>query len=124
MLIRFKKSYEKIAMGLLSFMPTEKELKKLQATIKEYEMNENWQLYLWKEDEDVLGIVGTVKKEDGVVEIQHLCVTPSHRQCGIGTQMMQELHAMMPDIIVCGNEHTASFWEKCKHKHIKDEIRL
>ncbi len=24
MLIRFKKSYEKIAMGLLSFMPTEK----------------------------------------------------------------------------------------------------
>ena len=37
MLIRFKKSYEKIAMGLLSFMPTEKDVKTLQLTMKEYE---------------------------------------------------------------------------------------
>lgn len=37
MLIRFKKSYEKIAMGLLSFMPTEKDVKTLQLTMKDYE---------------------------------------------------------------------------------------
>ena len=30
MLIRYRKNYEKIAMGLLSFMPTEKDLKRLQ----------------------------------------------------------------------------------------------
>ncbi len=34
MLVRYKKAYEKIAMGLLSFMPNEKELKKLQQTMK------------------------------------------------------------------------------------------
>ncbi|HWO97501.1 MAG TPA: N-acetyltransferase, partial [Bacillus sp. (in: firmicutes)] len=33
MLIRYKKNYEKIAMGLLSFMPTEKDLKALQKTM-------------------------------------------------------------------------------------------
>ncbi|UOY93852.1 GNAT family N-acetyltransferase [Ectobacillus sp. JY-23] len=114
MLIRFKKSYEKIAMGLLSFMPTEKDLKKLQVTVKEYEENQNWQLYLWKENEDVLGIIGTVKKEDGIVHIQHICVTPSHRHAGIGTKMVQELRSMMPGVTVCGNEHTASFCEKCE----------
>ena len=37
MLIRYKKIFEKIAMGLLSFMPSEKDLKKLQLTIKQYE---------------------------------------------------------------------------------------
>ncbi|MCP8966930.1 GNAT family N-acetyltransferase [Ectobacillus ponti] len=113
MLIRFKKSYEKIAMGLLSFMPTEKELKKLRCTIKEYETNENWQLYLWREDDDMLGIIGTVKQEDGVVQIQHICVTPSHRHAGIGSKMVQELRAMMPGVTVCGNEYTTSFCQKC-----------
>lgn len=114
MLIRFKKSYEKIAMGLLSFMPTEKELKKLLATVKEYETNEDWQLYLWKEDDDVLGIIGTVKKEEGVVQVQHICVNPSHRHAGMGKKMVQELCAMMPGVTLYGNEHTAVFCEKCK----------
>ncbi|MFX3629032.1 MAG: GNAT family N-acetyltransferase [Ectobacillus sp.] len=113
MLIRFKKNYEKIAMGLLSFMPTEKELKKLQATIKEYETNENWQLYLWKEDDDVLGIIGTIKKEEGMLEVKHICVTPSHRHAGIGTKMLQELRAMTPGVKICGNEYTTAFCEKC-----------
>jgi len=34
MLIRYKKSFEKIAMGLLSFMPEEKDLKKIAANDK------------------------------------------------------------------------------------------
>ncbi len=48
MLIRYKKTFEKIAMGLLSFMPSEKDLKKLQRTMKQYETEEDWQLFLWK----------------------------------------------------------------------------
>jgi len=39
MLIRYKKSLEKIAMGLLSFMPEQKDVKKLQQIIHEYEKN-------------------------------------------------------------------------------------
>lgn len=48
MLIRYKKSFEKIAMGLLSFMPNEKDLKQLQQTIKDYETDTDRQLFLWK----------------------------------------------------------------------------
>ena len=40
MLIRYKKSMEKIAMGLLSFMPEEKDVKKLTVTMKAYEEND------------------------------------------------------------------------------------
>lgn len=43
MLIRYKRSFEKIAMGLLSFMPGEKDVKQLQQTIKSYEMDEDRQ---------------------------------------------------------------------------------
>ncbi|MEI4829083.1 MULTISPECIES: GNAT family N-acetyltransferase [Bacillus] len=114
MLIRFKKSYEKIAMGLLSFMPMEKDIKRLQATMKDYEKNDNWQLYLWKEDDAIVGIIGTVKQDEGVLEIQHISVNPSHRHVGIGTKMVQELQTMLPNVTICGNEQTSGFCEKCK----------
>jgi riboflavin biosynthesis RibT protein len=111
MLIRYKKNYEKIAMGLLSFMPTEKDIKKLQQTMKEYETNENWQLYLWKE-EDIIGIIG-IKLDTDVVEIQHICVNPSHRFQGIGKKMVKALKDLYSDKVLKANEHTAPFIEKC-----------
>ena len=42
MLLRYKKAFEKIAMGLLSFMPQEKDVKKLIETIHQYETNPDW----------------------------------------------------------------------------------
>jgi riboflavin biosynthesis RibT protein len=111
MLIRYKKNYEKIAMGLLSFMPTEKDIKKLQQTMKEYETNDNWQLYLWKE-EDIIGIIG-IKLENDVVEIQHICVNPSHRYQGIGKKMVKALKDLYTDKVLKANEHTEGFFEKC-----------
>ncbi|MBO1624708.1 N-acetyltransferase [Bacillus cereus] len=113
MLIRFKKSYEKIAMGLLSFMPTEKDVKTLQVTMKEYDKNDHWQLYLWKQNDDFVGIIGVIKEED-VLKIQHISVNPSHRHMGIGTKMVQELKNKFQDAMICGNEQTASFCEKCQ----------
>ena len=92
MLIRYKKNLEKIAMGLLSFMPEEKkDVKKLLQTIKEYETNPNWHLYLWKEDDDVLGAIG-VRLEDKNAYIQHISVNPSHRNIGIGKKMVKEIY--------------------------------
>ncbi|MGY3716403.1 GNAT family N-acetyltransferase [Sutcliffiella cohnii] len=111
MLIKYKKTYEKIAMGLMSFMPTEKDLKQLQQTMKEYEENDDWQLYLWKE-EDVIGVIGTIGKED-VLEIQHISVNPSHRHQGIGKKMVHALKEACPLKQVKANEHTAAFIERC-----------
>ncbi len=51
-------------MGLLSFMPTEKDVKTLQLTMKDYEAKDDWQLYLWKQNEDFVGIMGIVKKRE------------------------------------------------------------
>ncbi|WP_112181223.1 MULTISPECIES: GNAT family N-acetyltransferase [Paraliobacillus] len=114
MLIRFKKSLEKIAMGLLSFMPEEKDVKKLQQTIKEYENNDNWHLYLWKE-EDVLGAIGIyVDEEFGKVIIQHISVNPSHRNTGIGKKMVNGIKEQYSEKYqVCANDLTEEFLTKC-----------
>ncbi len=114
MLIRFKKSFEKIAMGLLSFMPAEKDLKQLQQTIKQYETLDDWQLFLWKQDEDIIGAIGVIFKGEDIVEVQHISVNPSHRQQGIGKQMVQALTSLYKNKTVIPNNETESFIEKCK----------
>lgn len=52
--------------------------------MKEYEQNEHWQLYLWKQEEDIIGIVGISMLDKSLIEVQHVSVNPSHRQQGIG----------------------------------------
>ncbi|QKY69239.1 GNAT family N-acetyltransferase [Lentibacillus sp. CBA3610] len=113
MFIRYKKNYEKIAMGLLSFMPEEKDVKKLQQTIKEYETNTDWHLFLWKE-EDVLGAIGVRIENDINAVVQHITVNPSHRNSGIGKKMVEEIQNMYGDkYAVCANESTQQFLNKC-----------
>ncbi|UOE54277.1 GNAT family N-acetyltransferase [Bacillus sp. CMF12] len=112
MLIRYKKSFEKIAMGLLSFMPNEKDLKRLQQTMKQYESEENRQLFLWKEGEDIIGLVG-VTSSDQTMEIQHISVNPSHRHQGIGKTMIKALDELYPSKTLTATDETESFLNKC-----------
>ena len=113
MLIRYKKAFEKIAMGLLSFMPNEKDIKKLQQTMKQYETEDSWQLFLWK-DEDITGLLGVKFIEGEKLEVQHISVNPSHRHQGIGKSMVCALGDMYPDRELIPNEDTEGFIEKCR----------
>lgn len=114
MLIRYKKNMEKIAMGLLSFMPEEKkDVKKLQQTIKEYETNSDWHLFLWKED-DILGAVGLREEDDLNIVIQHVSVNPSHRNIGIGKRMVNEVRKLYQHkYVVSATGELQQFQNKC-----------
>src|SRR5690625_2995275 len=113
MLIRYKKDLEKIAMGLLSFMPNLKDVKELQKVIKEYEKNDHWHLYLWRE-EDILGTIGLRVENDVNAVIQHLSVNPSHRNLGIGKKMIREVKKMYDgQLIVCPDKDVEDFFNKC-----------
>src|SRR5699024_390706 len=103
MLIRYKKNLEKIAMGLLSFMPEEKNVKILQQTIKEYESNPDWHLYLWK-DEDVLGAIGLRIENQEQMVIKHISVNPSYRKQGIGKIIYDDVAKLYIDQKRCHNE--------------------
>ena len=121
MLIRYKKAFEKIAMGLLSFMPNEKDLKKLQQTMKDYETGEGWQLFLWREGEDIIGLIGVSFTDHKIMMIQHISVNPSHRHQGIGKRMVNSLQDMFPDWTAAANEETITFFEKCSHEGNMEE---
>ena len=112
MLVRYKKALEKIAMGLLSFMPQEKDIKRLMETIQQYEQQENWMLYLWKRGEEYVGIVG-VLVEETVATIQHITVIPSYRGEGVALEMLQELRDLGLFTEIKPNEETEPFIQKC-----------
>ncbi|WP_455661277.1 GNAT family N-acetyltransferase [Pradoshia sp.] len=112
MLIRYKKSFEKIAMGLLSFMPDEKDIKKLQQSMKNYETDESKQLFLWKEDEDLIGLIG-VEVHGNTVVLIDVSVNPSHRGQGVGRKMVTTVKEFYPDYEFDARKETAVFLAKC-----------
>ncbi len=112
MLIRYKKAFEKIAMGLLSFMPNEKDIKKLTETIQSYENNDNWVLYLWKKNEEYVGIVGLVTDND-TATVQHVSVIPSYRGEGVAKEMLQEVAELGQYANVRATDETREFVQKC-----------
>ncbi|WP_096201038.1 GNAT family N-acetyltransferase [Bacillus sp. FJAT-45350] len=118
MLITYKQSHKKIAMGLISYMPSEKDLKKLQQTMKRYESDESWKLFLWKVD-DIVGVVGIQQLDNGSFQLQHLSVNPSFRDEGIGTRMLQALKDKIKGEIV-PNKDTIDFYESCQHELEKE----
>ncbi|WKA49643.1 GNAT family N-acetyltransferase [Planococcus liqunii] len=112
MLLRYKKSFEKIAMGLLSFMPKERELKKLQQTMHIYDENPDWQLYLWKKGEDFVGLLG-VEVSEHYFTIHHISVNPSHRGEGIGHAMIEKIRQLMQGKEMRSTDETRAFLQKC-----------
>jgi len=112
MLIRYKKSFEKIAMGLLSFMPDEKDIKKLQQSMKSYETDETKQLFLWKEDEDFIGLIG-VEVHGNTAVLIDVSVNPSHRGQGVGRKMVTSVRGFYPGYEFDARKETAQFLAKC-----------
>lgn len=113
MLIRYK-NQEKIAMGLLSFMPVEKDVKMLQQTMHAYEENPNWHLLLWKEEEDIVGAIGIRIEDDIQVIIQHISVNPSYRNIGIGKKMIEAVKSQYGERYdIVADEMIQDFYDKC-----------
>lgn len=116
MLIRSKKSNEKIAMGLLSFMPARENVKTLQEVIQKYETDSAWELYLWKQEEDFIGLIGIEMGEESFM-IQDLALNPSFRGEGIGKKMVAAIRERYPEKTCTSNELTEAFFQKCQEEN-------
>lgn len=111
MLVRCKKSCEKIAMGLLSLMPNEKNLKKLRHTKRMYEEDENLQLYLWKHEDSYIGLLGVEIHEEHFI-VHHISVLPPYRNEGVGHAMLEKIQSLMGDRKMNATEETEAFIRK------------
>lgn len=114
MLTRYKRPNEKIAMGLLSFMPKERNVKQLKKTMELYNEHADWQLFLWKSGDSYVGAVGVHIEDDERFTVQHITVIPSFRGEGIGHMMLARAEKLMAGRRALPTEETKAFMLKCK----------
>lgn len=117
MLVKYKKDYKKIAMGLLSFIPDLKEIAHLQTEIKWYEDSDTRILYLWKnENKDFSGIIGIeVDGDEEIIIVRQIALSPSERNRGVCYQMLDELSQLYPHYKMMGSLGLTSIitkWEQ------------
>lgn len=120
MLIKYKNSYRKIAMGLLSFMPNVKDIKLLQEIIDRYENDEDWELFLYKHKEDIIGVIGIHHLEHNDAELCHICVNPSYRDEGFGKNMVYLVSKKVKGHLI-PTEETKSFFFTCYNQEAMNE---
>ena len=71
MLIQFNSDYEKISMGLLSFIEDFKDPARLQEEIERYKISEERDLFLWQSEEtgNLIGLIGIEKEKNGKLDL-------------------------------------------------------
>ncbi|MFD1422091.1 N-acetyltransferase [Lactiplantibacillus songbeiensis] len=119
MLVKYRKDYEKVAMGLLSFIPDFKDLAHLQTEMQWYQATSNHQLFLWRRpDGDFSGVIGIEVGSDFVL-VHHDSLSPEERNPANQRQMLDELAALFPDKRVMGTLEMAPIigeWERNRDK--------
>lgn len=118
MLYKYKESYKKIAMGLLSFIPGLKEISHLQTELNWYTSESSRCLYLWKNEHgDFCGIVG-LEVSDDIIVIRHIALSPAERNEGITYTVLDEVAQLYPSAKMMGSLEVASIitkWERRKN---------
>lgn len=97
MLVQYRKDYEKIAMGLLSYLPDFSNLNNLKEEIKLNEKTDNdFQLYLFRNQEgNMVGVIGT-QVDDHFVVIRYLSLAPGFREEKYQRRILRELQENFP----------------------------
>ncbi|WP_423189534.1 GNAT family N-acetyltransferase [Alkalibacterium sp. f15] len=116
MLVIYKADYQKITMGLLSYVPDLKETSRLTKEMEWYSQENNRQLFLWKSEEtgDLAGVIG-IEEDEEMVLLRHIAVNPSYREEGMAYRMLNALSKQCSPKRIVGTLETASIltkWQK------------
>jgi len=116
MLIQYNDDYEKISMGLLSYIEDFKEPARIEEEIERYKSSETRELFLWQSEEtsNLIGLIG-IEKEDELVLLRHISIDPSFRNEGISYKMLDALNERYPDNNIVSTLETATIvskWQK------------
>lgn len=122
MLLDYKNDYEKISMGLLSFVPDLKDVSRLQDEMDWYQSKEDHKLYLWKSDDtqDIIAVIG-VEIGNDMILLRHISINPSFRNEGISYKILAALEQRFPPKKIMGTLETATLiakWESKKYEQL------
>ncbi|MGB3159922.1 GNAT family N-acetyltransferase [Carnobacterium sp.] len=126
MLLEYKNNYEKITMGLMSFIPDFKEVSRLKFELDWYNQEESRKLFLWRgeETQDFIAVIG-VETGDDLILLRHISINPSFRNEGISYKILEALEKHFTGQKIIGTLETAQLivrWEQEKNKINEQDI--
>ena len=99
-------------MGLLAFSCSDKSPATLLELVRTYEDDASRLLYLWKVDEDFVGIIGMEQHGTEMV-IDHIALSPSFRGEKRSYELLDEVRRLLPsDLTLTGKGKTGHLIEK------------
>lgn len=97
MLIQYKKDYEKIAMGLLSYLPDFKNIENLKEEISLNQEDNDFVLFLYRNKQNnIVGVLGAQITADFIV-VRYLSLAPGFREISYEKDIFDELKNEYPD---------------------------
>ncbi|AZP05297.1 GNAT family N-acetyltransferase [Jeotgalibaca ciconiae] len=125
MLISYNQNYEKIAMGLLSYIADLKNVERLQKEMESYISEEDKRLFLWRDTEtdNIIAIIG-IEWAESIVLVRHISVNPSFRNEGIMHKMLDKLKTRFPDQTINGTLETVPIITKWVQKNAETSSEL
>lgn len=123
MLLDYKNTYEKITMGLLSFIPDFKDVTRLKFELDWYQQEENRKLFLWRgeETQDIIAVIG-VEADDELILLRHISINPSFRNEGISYKILEALDNQYPNQKIIGTLETTQIIVKWEQEKIKNKL--
>ena len=100
MLIQYKKDFEKTAMGLLSYLPDFKNIDNLTEEIKLNEKDNNFVLYLFRNNEgNIVGVIGT-EEENNFIIVRYISLAPGFREKKYEKKVINNLQDNNPNMTI------------------------
>lgn len=117
MLLKYRSDYEKVAMGLLSLVPTFKAINRLRTELQWYQASAKRELLLWKDaNQDFSGALG-VELKPGYVVVRFMVLTPAERSAQNEMVILDELNDLYPDDRVMGLLSTSKMVSRWEQSH-------
>lgn len=118
MLVKYRDSFQKIVMGLLSFIPELNNIDRINHELDWYAASDDRSLFLQKnQDGDFIGLVG-IEKQAPYLMIYHLAFIPQQQTSEHEDEIFDFLSDYYPDLQMMGTIETTPIlakWEKKKH---------
>lgn len=122
MLLKYRSDYQKIAMGILSLLPSYKDWERLQRELTWYQGGTDRTLYLWKDQhDDFAGVLGTEQQADYVV-VRLLSLIPDKQTTANTWQMLDDLATTVPHQRVMGTLANAKIIADWEYQHGQDHV--
>ncbi|MGH2103842.1 GNAT family N-acetyltransferase [Aerococcus urinaeequi] len=127
MLVPYIGRYEKIVMGLLSYIPEFKEFSELKEEMDKINQEER-KIYLWKEadSDNIIGLVGLDQYDDtDTLVVRYLSINPSFREEGLTYDLLTALKKEFPVYSLTGVISLSTIlskWTKRRQEELDKEL--